>query len=70
MKLTAEQKEESRTQGFLIARGALSDADLQPVIDELSEWIGARAQQLHDEGKIEGLHEHEPLVKCYDLLFG
>lgn len=70
MKLTDEQKEEFRTQGFLIARGALSDADLQPVIDELSGWIDARAQQLHAEGKIEDLHKHEPFAKRYGLLFG
>ena len=47
LKLTQQQIEEFNTSGFLIARGALQDADLQPVIDELSTWIDQRARQLH-----------------------
>ncbi len=69
MKLTEEQREIFRTQGFLIARGALSDADLQPVIDELSAWIDARARQLQTEGKLTDLHEDAPFTTRYGLLF-
>ena len=69
MKLTQQQIEEFNTSGFLIARGALQDADLQPVIDELSTWIDQRARQLHSEGQIEDLHADAPFSQRYGLLF-
>ena len=69
MKLTEEQRDEFHTRGVIIARGALSAADLQPVIDELSAWIDARAHQLHSEGKIADLHEDAPFATRYGLLF-
>lgn len=69
MKLTEEQIETFRTDGFLIAEGALRDADLQPVIDELSAFIDKRARALKAEGKIEDLHEDAPFETRYGLLF-
>ena len=39
MKLTPEQCEAFWTQGVLIVKNALTDEDLQPVIDEISDWI-------------------------------
>jgi phytanoyl-CoA hydroxylase len=69
LKLTQQQIEEFNTSGFLIARGALQDADLQPVIDELSTWIDQRARQLHSEGQIEDLHADAPFSQRYGLLF-
>ena len=39
MKLTPEQIKEFQTRGVLIAKNALTDEDLQPVIDEICEFI-------------------------------
>ena len=39
MRLTQEQCEIYQTQSVLIVKNALTDEDLQPVIDEISEWI-------------------------------
>ena len=66
MRLTQEQCETYRTQGVLIAKDALTDEDLQPVIDEISDWISERALALKQEGKIENLYEDEP----FDRRFG
>ena len=69
MKLTEEQITTFWQNGFLIARGALTDADLQPVIDELSAFIDRRARELQKEGKVEDLHEDAPFEKRYGLIF-
>ena len=69
MKLTAQQVTAFNRDGFLIARGALQETDLQPVIDELNEFIDARANILFKEGKIDDLHEKAPFEKRYGLLF-
>ena len=55
MRLTSEQCETYWTQGVLIVKNALTDEDLQPVIDEISDWISERAVALKQEGKIEKL---------------
>jgi hypothetical protein len=69
VKLSPEQIEEFNNNGFLMARGAFTDADLEPVIDELSAWIDQRARQLHAEGQLEDLHEDAPFTQRYGLLF-
>ena len=69
MQLTTEQIEEFNTRGVIIARGALTHDDQQPLIDELSEWIDARAHTLHKAGKIDELHEGAPFETRYGLLF-
>jgi phytanoyl-CoA hydroxylase len=69
MRLTDEQVAAFWKNGFLIAQGALRDADLQPVIDEMSAFIDGRAQELKAEGKIEDLCEDEPFEKRYGSLF-
>jgi hypothetical protein len=69
MRLTKEQIETFETDGFLIAEGALTDADLQPVIDELGAFIDTRAQELKAEGKIQDLYEDELFETRYGLLF-
>ena len=69
MKLSTEQIAEFNTRGVIIAREALTHDDLQPVIDELSAWIDARARTLHDEGEIADLHEDAPFATRYGLLF-
>jgi len=69
MKLATEQIEAFNNDGFIIARNALADKDLQPVIDELSAFIDQRAKDLQAEGKINDLHENEPFETRYGLLF-
>ena len=66
MRLTQEQCETYRSEGVLIVKNALTDEDLQPVIDEISGWISERALALKQEGKIEDLYEDEP----FDRRFG
>ncbi len=66
MGLTLEQLAEYDQQGVVVARGILEEYDLQPVIDEIVEFIDSRARELHTGGKIEHLHEEEP----FDLRFG
>ena len=70
MQLTTQQVEDFHNHGVIVACGILTDADLQPVIDELSAWIDDRAQTLHAEGKIAELHEDAPFEQRYGLLFG
>lgn len=70
MKLSAEQIDQFHRDGVIIARGVLTDADLQPVIDELAAWIDTRARILHAEGKIAELYEDAPFAERYGLLFG
>ena len=68
MRLTQEQRETFRTQGVLIVKNALTDEDLQPVIDEISGWISERALALKQEDKIENLYEDEPFDRRFGLL--
>lgn len=69
MRLSAAQIAEFRARGVLIAPDALVDADLQAVIDELSDFIERRAVELQAAGKIEELHADEPFERRYGLLF-
>ena len=63
MKLTAQQVATFNQDGFLIARDALQETDLQPVINELTEFIDARANVLFSEGKIDNVYKEEPFEK-------
>ena len=49
-----------RSRRYLLLRGALADADLDPVIAEYEQHIDRRAQALLAEGKISGLYADEP----------
>jgi phytanoyl-CoA hydroxylase len=69
MKLTTEQIDEFQTRGVLLVKGALTDEDLQPVIDEISAFIERGALELKAAGKIENLHEDAPFETRYGLLF-
>lgn len=70
MKLSAGQISEFERNGVILARGVLTHADLQPVIDELSCWVDKRARQLHKEGKIDELHADKPFEQRYGYLAG
>lgn len=69
MRLTPIQTEAYRQDGVLCVEGALSDADLQPVIDELTVVIDAKARALHAEGELAELHEDAPFDTRIGLLY-
>lgn len=69
IKLSKAQIAEYHEQGVVVAEGILTNDDLQPVTDAISEFIDRRARALEAEGKIRNLHEHEPFDRRYALLF-
>ena len=60
MSLTAQQVAEFEEHGVLIAPHILNDADLQPTIDAITDFVNARARDLRAEGKIDDLCEEAP----------
>jgi len=70
MKLTEQQIAEFDQTGVILAKGILTDADFQPVIDELTAWIDQRAQALQTDGQIDELHEDKSFDQRYGYLFG
>ena len=75
MKLTPEQVAAFHRDGLLIAPNVLTDADLQPVIDDISAIIDERAKRYKAEGKIQDTFDGEPfetrlarLTKQYPLI--
>ena len=69
MKLTAQQVATFNQDGFLIARDALQETDLQPVINELTEFIDARANVLFSEGKIDNIYDEKILISLVNFFF-
>ncbi len=70
MALSHDQIKEFREVGVLRARAVLTPEDLQPVIDEIAEFVDERANQLFEEGLITDLHAHETFERRYALLYG
>ena len=68
MSLTAQQVATFEEHGVLIAEGVLSEADLQPSIDAIGDFISQRAQVLQVQGKIEELYENEPFLRRFARL--
>ena len=60
MKLSERHREQFVDQGYAVVEGALTDGDLQPVIDDYSAIVADLAKKLHAEGRISRLHEEEP----------
>ncbi len=60
MRLTCQQTEHFDREGYVVAEGALSDADLDPVIGAYEEYIDQRAGQLCAQGKISQNYSVEP----------
>jgi phytanoyl-CoA hydroxylase len=60
MKLNDEQIVQFSTDGYLLLRGALTDADLDPIIAEYEAHVDRRAEGLLAEGKISDLYADEP----------
>ncbi len=69
MKLTTSQINEFQTQGVLVVESVLTHTDLNPVIEEINEFISARARQFLQEGKIQNLYENEPFEQRFALLY-
>ena len=60
MQLTPEQVAQFAEDGYLLLRGALTDADLDPIIAEYEEYIDRRAEELLAAGDISALYADEP----------
>ena len=58
--LSPEQYEFFFREGYLVKENLLSDADLQPVIDEITAEIDKRARALVEEGALSRTYEEEP----------
>jgi ectoine hydroxylase-related dioxygenase (phytanoyl-CoA dioxygenase family) len=67
--LSDAQVREFRERGFLVAEDILNESDLEPVIEEYSNWIHEKALKLRDEGKITDLHEDVPFARRVALLY-
>lgn len=70
MSLSRKQIDSFNRDGFIIARGLLEDEDLRPLIDELCDWVDARARELFAEEEITDLHEDQPFETRFGLLYG
>lgn len=57
--LTEDQKQSFAKEGYLLLNDVLDDEDLQPVIDEISSEIHARAKKLFKDGDISELFEDD-----------
>ena len=68
MKLSREQVERFETEGFLLVRGGLGDADLDPLIAAYEAFIDKRARQLKAEGKISDAHADAPFDRRLALI--
>ncbi|HET6386080.1 MAG TPA: phytanoyl-CoA dioxygenase family protein [Armatimonadota bacterium] len=59
MKLTNEQQSVFKDEGYLLVEDLFSDADLQPVIDEISEEIDRRSRELVSTGDLSREYSEE-----------
>ena len=60
MKLSTEQIAQFEEEGYLLLRGALPAAALDPIIAEYETHIGRRAEEMLAEGAISDLYADEP----------
>ncbi len=59
-RLNAEQSEFFDREGYLVVEHLFDDADLQPVIDEVTSAIDERARQLVESGELSRTYEELP----------
>jgi len=57
LKLSQEQLDEFHREGYLVVENVFSDAELQPVIDEIKEEIDIRARELVASGELSQTYE-------------
>lgn len=67
-RLTQQQISAFERDGYLVAEGVVTDADLDPVINEYEEHIERKARELLAEGLISDLHSEAPFNKRIALL--
>lgn len=70
MKLTQAQVDQFNRDGYLVVRNALTDSDLDPVIQEYAAYIDKRAQELYTDGKISQLYADAPFNQRLALICG
>ncbi|MCW3061676.1 MAG: Protein involved in biosynthesis of mitomycin antibiotics/polyketide fumonisin, partial [Capsulimonas sp.] len=58
-KLSPEQIAQFHREGYLMVEDVFTDADLQPVIDEVSEEIDVRAREMVAAGELSRTYEEE-----------
>ena len=63
MKLSQAEIDQFNSEGYLVARGALHDRDLAPVIAEYEAYIDRRAEELVDQGHIKQTYANEPFER-------
>jgi hypothetical protein len=59
MKLNADQIAQFHREGYLVVEELFDDADLKPVIDELTEEVDRRARELVAVGELSGTYAEE-----------
>ena len=69
MKLTENQLQSFRENGYLVAEGVVTDADLAPVIGEYETWIDRQAGALQAAGRITDLHTGESFGRRFAGLY-
>ena len=58
-KISQEQIDQFHREGFLMVEDVFTDADLQPVIDEVSAEIDVRARELVASGELSRTYEED-----------
>jgi phytanoyl-CoA hydroxylase len=69
MSLSGDQIRAFREEGVLVAEGALTEAELVPVICEYTDWLDRRARILQADGKITDMCEQEPFERRAACLY-
>ncbi len=69
MKITDDQVKEFEENGVIRIENALEPEDLDPVIEELEEWIDRRAKERLAEGKISDTFDHLGFERRYTELY-
>tara|TARA_B100000029_G_scaffold58977_1_gene53118 strand:- start:10692 stop:11585 length:894 start_codon:yes stop_codon:yes gene_type:complete len=69
MALTDKQLEQFQDRGLVVAENVLTDADLDPVIDVMSDFVDRQGEKLQKEGKITNLYQEETFLTRYAHLF-
>ena len=68
MSLTPEQFQHFVDEGYVIAEGALTGSDLDPVISGIEAFVDERARDLRAQGLITDLHEGAPFERRLALI--
>lgn len=69
MRLNPEQIAAFGEQGYLHVQHALTEEDLQSVIDEIDTMVDQWAEEFLAQGKIEEIHADEPFETRYGLIY-